>query len=175
LTRCSPCYREFRALQEGVQSPEAGGRYPRWWLAASAALLLLLAAGVWFYFYAGSPPGERTRVPVISEADVRIDLRPYAVARSEQKPLGLPPIALSSQRLRLTVLLPTGSEPGPYALRLLDNASREVISTTGTSEIRDFVTTLQTTMDLRLLPAGDYQLGVRRQGEDWHSYPVSVK
>jgi hypothetical protein len=176
LTRCSPCYREFRALQATVGVQEAGGRYPRWWVAASAAaLLILIAVGVWLYLYTGSPPGDRVRVPVIAEADARIDLRPYAVARSEQKPVGLPPIALSSQRLRVTVLLPTGSEPGPYALRLLDSASREVISATAIAEIRDFVTTLQTTVDLRSLPAGDYQLGVRRQGEDWHSYPVSVR
>jgi hypothetical protein len=164
---------DIKALRE--KSSEAGARSPSWWLAASAALLLLIAAGIWFYFYAGSPPGDRTRSPVMAEADVRIDLRPYAVARSEQRPVGLLPIALSSQRLRMTVLLPAGSEPGPYALRLLDSSSREVISATATAEIRDFVTTLLTTVDLRSIPAGEYQLGVRREGEDWHSYPVSVK
>lgn len=175
LTRCSPCYLEFRTLQETAEAREARARYSRWWLAASAALLVILAAGVWFYFYASNAQNERVRVPIIAEVDVQLDLRPYAVARTEQKPGSLPPIALSAQRLRMTVLLPTGSEPGPYALRLLDPSSRELTSASGTAEIRDFVTTLQATLDLSSIPAGEYRLAVRRQGEDWHFYPASVK
>lgn len=175
LTRCSPCYREFRALQQTAQVQESASRASRWWLAASAALLLILAASVLLYFYSGRTQNERAPVPIIAEVDVRIDLRPYAVARSEQKPDSLPPIALSVGRLRMTMLLPTGSEPGPYALRLLDTSSRELTSAAGAAEIRDFVTTLQATLDLSSIPAGEYRLAVRRQGEDWHFYPASVK
>jgi hypothetical protein len=175
LTRCSPCYLEFRALQESAQVQASAARTSRWWLAASAALLLILAAGVLLYFYSGTAPTERTPVPIVAEVDVRIDLRPYAVARSEQKPDSLPPIPLSARRLRVTMLLPTGSEPGPYALRLLDASSRELAATAGSAEIRDFVTTLQATLDLTSTPAGEYRLAIRRQGEDWHFYPASVK
>jgi hypothetical protein len=48
-------------------------------------------------------------------------------------------------------------------------------SASGRAEIVSFVTTLNTALDLRSLPTGAYRLEMRRQGEDWHVYPATVK
>src|SRR5688572_9061233 len=49
LTKCSPCYREFRALQ-GAQAPQRPvGAFK--WIAAAAAVLVALVGG-WVFFVA---------------------------------------------------------------------------------------------------------------------------
>src|SRR2546428_12438010 len=40
LLKCSPCYREFRSLQQAGVPPRANARTRIWWLAAAAAGLL---------------------------------------------------------------------------------------------------------------------------------------
>jgi hypothetical protein len=58
---------------------------------------------------------------------------------------------------------------------VLDSGLGSQASATGEAAIRDYVTTLQTTMDLRPLSPGAYQLALRRHGEDWHLFPAEVK
>jgi hypothetical protein len=72
-------------------------------------------------------------------------------------------------------MLPAGSEPGAYEIQLLDAASRPQASTSGQAEIRNFITTLDARIDLRGTAPGDYQLALRRAGEDWRRYPATVK
>jgi hypothetical protein len=74
-----------------------------------------------------------------------------------------------------TILLPVGSEPGPYEAQILDSNLRSVTSAAGDAEIRDFVTTLRATIDLSSVPPGAYQLALRRHGEDWRLFPAEVK
>ena len=49
LTKCSPCYREFRALQVAQAPQPAVGVFK--WAAAAAAVLVALVGG-WFFFVA---------------------------------------------------------------------------------------------------------------------------
>jgi hypothetical protein len=177
LTECSPCYREFRSLQQQkTPSTERGllrSRSARW--AAAAALLLLLAVGGWFYTQRGAGPDAPVPPTVASARAVQLDLRPFAVSRSEQGVPTPPPLPLTAERLDLTVLLPVGSEPGPHDVRLLGAGDRVLVQASGQADIRDFVTTLRVEVDLRALSAGDYRLGVRREGEDWSFYPATVR
>ena len=48
-------------------------------------------------------------------------------------------------------------------------------SASGQAEIRNFVTILEARIDLRSTAPGEYQLALRRPGEDWHLYPARVK
>ncbi len=103
-----------------------------------------------------------------------LDLRPYALQRSEQNPPAQPPLRLPRDLVHATILLPVGSEPGAYALQVLDADMKTQASTTGHAVIRDFVTTLEADLDLRALTPGAYQLGVRRQDEDWRFFEAQV-
>jgi len=60
-------------------------------------------------------------------------------------------------------------------IQVLDSELKSIASATGEAEIRNYITTLQSTIDLRSLPPGTYQLALRRQGEDWHLFPATVK
>jgi hypothetical protein len=71
--------------------------------------------------------------------------------------------------------LPVGSEPGAYDIQLLDANLQSRASTRGVGEIRDFVTTIRATIDLRAMLSGTYQLAVRREGDDWRMFPARVR
>jgi len=177
LTECSPCYRELRSLQQPGRL--SAGWLPRVssarWIAA-AALLLLLAIGGWFYARGRGGPAEMPAPPVVARArPLELDLRPFAVFRSEQGTPTQPPLALSAERLDLTLLLPVGSEPGPYDVRLLSAGDQVLAQASGQADIRDFVTTLRVEIDLGGAAAGEYRLGVRREGDDWSYYPATVR
>jgi hypothetical protein len=106
---------------------------------------------------------------------LQLDLRNYSVSRTDEQTPKQQPVRLVRGSLNLTILLPVGSEPGPYDAQLLDSSLRSLASTSGQARIEDFVTTLPTTMDLRSVPSGTYQLALRHQGDDWRLFPALVK
>ena len=177
LVKCSPCYREFRALQQaGVSGGYAGGTRARWM--AVAAVLVILVGGAW-YLLSGPPDGGPSAgaPEQVSATDLQaeLDLRNYSVTRSEQAQSPPPPLSLQRARLNVTILLPVGSEPGPYEVQVLDSELRSMASASGQADIRNYITTLQTMLDLRSLPPGVYQLALRRQGDEWRMFPASLK
>ncbi|MGE0447825.1 MAG: hypothetical protein AB7P99_21555, partial [Vicinamibacterales bacterium] len=103
-----------------------------------------------------------------------VDLRRFAVLRSEQTQGEVEPVSLPRGSADLVILLPTGSEPGPYDVQLLDGDLRSRADAKGTAAIEDFVTTLRVRMDLGQLAAGRYQLAVRREGDSWRMFPAVV-
>ena len=176
LANCSPCYQEFRASQHrGVPQRELAARSHLKWIAAVAAIAALVAVGAWFYVRTRDSGREPGQTPAVAEVQVQLDLRPYAVSRSPQGLGTQPQLVLPQGRVVLTMLLPSGSEPGPYDVQIRNAASQVLASATGPAEIRDFVTTLRLPIDLGPLPARTYQLAVRRQGEDWRFFPVTVR
>jgi hypothetical protein len=95
LANCSPCYQEFRALQQGSGSQRGLSPFGRArWIATVAAVLVLVAVGAWLYLRTESsvPPGE----PVVAEVRVELDLRPYTVSRSPQEPGTRGPLELEA-------------------------------------------------------------------------------
>jgi hypothetical protein len=179
LVKCSPCYREFRALQEGVRSQTA--RRPSWsrgWTAVAASAILVAGlAATWFYV-ANERPRSQPTAPAqsqISELRTELDLRKYSVLRGEQSGGQPEPVPLPTGVVELTLLLPVGSEPGPYDIQVLDADLKSRASAHASGEIQNFVTTIRATLDLRTVPSGTYQLAVRREGDDWRMFPARVK
>ena len=87
LASCSPCYREFRVLQDAVRM-EAGRRVTSRmkWVAVVAAVALLALTGGWLYF--SSRGGIEPPPPVVAELQVGLDLRPFAGAAKPARPPG---------------------------------------------------------------------------------------
>ena len=176
LAKCSACYREFRAFQQTTHRMSLGRAA---WVAAAAAVIIIVAGAAWFL----SPSrGERGTLPQpsvqesqVAEQRMEVDLRKYSVTRNEQQKPETGPVSLARAKSNLTILLPVGSEPGGYEIQVLDSGLRSQASASGEAAIRDYVTTLQTTIDLRALSPGAYQLALRRHGEDWRLFPAEVK
>jgi hypothetical protein len=143
--------------------------------AAAAAVLVLVIAGSWFALRQNGGPAISTSTADTTAPQVAsLDLRPLAVTRSEDarsaKPLQVP-----RGRVSATILLPVGSSPGAYEVRILDGDLRVRASAKGSAEVRNYVTTLEAPIDLSTVDVGDYQLTLRREGGEWQMFPLRVR
>jgi hypothetical protein len=175
LSKCSPCYQEFRALQQADVAARTSAARRKRLAYAAAAVLVLALAGSWFALTGGN--GATLSTPTVNETVPQVaslDLRPLAVTRSEeQKSAG--PLEVPRGRVDATILLPVGSSPGVYEVRILDRDLRVRMSTTASAEIRNYITTLEATLDTSGLDVGDYQLTLRREGGEWQMFPLRVR
>lgn len=180
LVKCSPCYREFRALQQsnaaGHAAVPTGASAPRAWLLPAAAVLLLALAGVWWLIRGETRTPETSVASGTTAAPVQaqLDLRKFAVTRSEQAAPEAQAVELPARLVDVTLLLPVGSEPGAYDVQVLDSDLRSRGEATGTAAVTDFATTLNVRLDLQRLVPAVYQLAVRRQGDSWRMFPARV-
>ena len=175
IVRCSPCFREFRVMQ---QERKAQTRRRRYRLLAVAAAAVLVVGGSWLVLRDGGREWA-ARVAqfgsAASEQQARLDLRPFRVVRGDQPGAAPAPLALPSARIDATLLLPVGAEEGLYELRLLDRDLAGRVDATGTATIVSYVTTLRATMDLRSVSPGAYQLAIRRPAGEWQMFPVEIR
>jgi hypothetical protein len=176
LSKCSPCYQEFRALQQGdAAAQKAAVRRKRIVYATAAAMLVLAIGGSWFAFRRAGGTPENARSTSLAAQETRLDLRPFAVTRGDERAKDSAALTLARGRLNATILLPVGAEPGDYEVQLLDSTLQSRSTSRGTAAIVDYVTTLQTTLDTSALAPGSSQLAVRRQGEDWRLFPAQLR
>jgi hypothetical protein len=84
-------------------------------------------------------------------------------------------VKLSRDLVQLTVVLPVGSEPGRYNVRLLRGAGEVVAAAAVEASIVNFATTLTATLDLRSVQPAPHSLELQRAGEHADSYPVVVE
>jgi hypothetical protein len=179
LVKCSPCYREFRALQDAATSarPVPAARRSSAWMLGAAAVLLVSLTAVW-WLTRGERSDQDTAVASLANrtpVQAQLDLRKFAVLRSEQATADATAVRLPAKLVDVTLLLPVGSEPGSYDVQLLDGQLRSKGEATGTAVITDFVTTLNVRLNLLGLAPGAYQLAVRRQGDSWRMFPAQLR
>lgn len=161
IVRCSPCFREMRALQR-ARGP---ARSAREWAVAAAAALALVVGGWWLLRPANTP----------SLVAITIDLRPYSVTRGDTPPPTTPALAIPRARIDATILLPLGAQPGSYELQLRDESTSVRVATMGVAEVKESLTTLHALLDTTNLSVGSYQLEVRPGGGDWRRVPARLQ
>jgi hypothetical protein len=163
IKECSPCYLEGRAIQE-ADSLQHRRRILTW--AAAAVVALAAGGGAWVLTRSSS---------VDTGIQAQLDLRPYAITRGETQTTERPPLQLPRGRVVLTLLLPTGSEPGSYEVEIRDSGAVSRASARGEAELRNQVTTLDIVIATGSLSSGPYQLAVRRVGNDWQEFPLTIE
>ena len=163
IKECSPCYLEGRAVQE-TDAIVRRRRVLTW----AAAVILVLAGGTAWMI-------RPQRSAFDSAIQAELDLRPHAIIRGETQAAERAALQLERDRVALTLLLPTGSEPGPYEAEIRDSAGVSRVATRGHADRRNQITALEIPLDVRSLAAGEYQLAVRRSGEDWQLFPLQVR
>ncbi len=182
LASCSPCFRDWRAMQAAAQPQKATvttrNLLPRRPLAAAAVLIALILAGLLWWNWRTTVQNNRTTIArhdTLPETAVSLDLRPYAVARGDATNAVTRPLLLQRGVMRITVILPVGAEPGPYDIQILDQNLHSQVTARADAELRDQVTQLHTTLDLSALPEGAYQLALRRDDQDWRFFPAEIQ
>lgn len=179
LIKCSPCYRQVRALQQAAGERREVPLWRSWRAGAVAAVLVLAVAGGWLFWQRQEPstPKEVTfrAAPAPAALSAQWDYRNYSVLRSDANQPEQPPLVLPRSPERVTIFLPPGFLPGKYDIQLLDSNLRSVASATGTAEMREHVATIETAIDVSKLSAGAYQVAVRREGESWRLFPARLE
>jgi hypothetical protein len=174
FSKCSPCYQELRALQQAdAAALKAAVRRKRMAYAA-AAILVLAIGGSWIVLRQVENTADTAQSASAVEQNARLDLRPYAITRGEQQLGDRPPLVLPRARVMLTLLLPTGSEPGPYDVEIRESSAVKA-SAHADAELRNQITTLEVAVDLRSFSRDAYQLAVRRKGNEWQTFPALVQ
>jgi hypothetical protein len=162
LTSCSPCYRDFSQLQNAQQL-----RRKQTWLAIAAAILLCAAVGGWAFV--------RWHNGTQTVQTATLDLRDYSVARGAEPNPNPPPVELNRRAASLTILLPVGSAPGAYEIRIVTRSGKPLLEADGTAELQNGITRLQVATRPQSLSPGSYVLQIRGAGLEWNSYPLILR
>jgi hypothetical protein len=107
---------------------------------------------------------------------VTLDLRHLSLPRGESQPeTGRQKLTIPRGRVRITFLLPVGSEEGQYEIQVLAGDGRPALLLRGQARMVDSVTTLRTEADLRALSPGRYELRIGRLGFSSQAYSVALE
>jgi hypothetical protein len=170
LAGCSACYQEFRQLQQPVRVPSRVRP-----ALAAAAVVLLAVAGVTYFGrnrVIGFPSDTQPNAAI---QPLLIDYRGESTTRSEAGDPLPKSVTVPRANVVATILLPMGSEPGQYELRLLDGAKRSRLAREASGDLKDFAVRVDVNLDLRSLPSGAYTLEIRRSGEEWDPHPLVIR
>jgi hypothetical protein len=163
VMECAPCRTDVREMGRGRPVTPQSSPTRSLSLVAAAILVLGIGLGAWMLTRGAGAPTAITG-----------DLRPYAVMRSDRSQLTEPALDFPQRLVRLTLVLPNGSEPGTYDVEVR-GGGRTLATASGHARLQDFMTRLEGDIDLRSAPRGPSQLAIRRTGEDWQIFPVRIQ
>jgi hypothetical protein len=154
IARCSPCFKEFRELQQKIQA-----RRRRKLLATAAGIVIACGTGI-----------TLTQFHFHESVIARWDLQNASSSRDfndYQQPVHL---EAPAKKGPIAVTLPLGSEPGQYEVELRHDRNSGAIKTfKSTAALSNGgKTVLQITADFSDLPVGDYIVAFRRGQQAWH-------
>ena len=170
LAGCSACYQEFRQLQHTFRVPSRVRP-----ALAAAAVVVMTVAGVTYLGHnrvTGLPSDTQSNA---TTQPLLIDYRGEGATRSEAGDPARKSVTVPRANLEATIMLPVGSEPGQYELRLLDGAKSSRLAKEATATLKEFAVRMGVNLDLRSLPSGAYTLEIRRRGEDWDPHPLVIR
>jgi hypothetical protein len=176
VTHCSPCYQEFLDFREQVKLRLELERRQvvRRRAVLGGIAVALVGGGIAAYeLFERREPGPEELGPYLPSL---LDLRDTSGTRSAggQTPATKPHV-LSAKRLDLTILLPIGSEPGPYDVQWLKDIDKPLLSTSGNASVENGVTVLRLKLDLSRQSPGNYLIGLRQPPSDWTFYTVTLR
>jgi hypothetical protein len=169
LAGCSACYQEFRQLQRPVRVQSRVRP-----ALAAAAVVLMTVAGL-TYFVRNRAVGPPDTLLTTTTRPLLIDYRGEGTTRSEAGDPARKSVTVPRANIEATILLPVGSEPGQYELRLLDGAKLSRLAKEATATLKELAVRVTVNLDLRALPSGAYTLEIRRTGEDWDPHPMVIR
>ena len=162
VMECAPCRIDVRDMgREQPVTPARSAARSVGLARAAAVLVLSVSVGGWIVARGSRTPTAVTR-----------DLRQYVVRPSDQPG---PALNLPRQLVRLTVLMPNGSQPGRYEIEVRGSDGLAHATASGRATRHDFTTQLASDIDLRSAPPGSCQLAIRLAGGDWQLFPAQVQ
>jgi hypothetical protein len=173
VLHCSPCYREFDEIRSKRTSETHQTK--RLFIGWAVAALLLCSAGLALYRYRDATSfvqgGMTHSAPIV----MQLNLQDRPVLRGEGRTPSGQALELPRGQLKLTVLLPFGSENGNYEVQVLRDIQDPLITARGTANISGDVTQLPLQLNTAPLSPGRYMFGIRRPPLDWVYNPIIIR
>ena len=170
IAMCAPCLEVYNRRRQRHRFRQRSG-----WAAGFAALLLL--GLVWTYLNREHRPehevAKRTPTPPVVAT---LDYSSWTTERSASPSAPkreTPKVARA--RLALTLLLPIGTEDGPYTVRVLSASGEVVAEASGVARWTGKAERLDINLDLSWLPSAAYTLTIQSSGMSERAYPVLVE
>jgi hypothetical protein len=170
VVHCSPCFRELTDIKAAAKRR----RNTVWAAIAAAAAVIVIGVALWESgVFARRPSSNATNLtPIIAQ----INLQNRSITRGASPPSQQnETILVPKGQLKLTILLPFGSEAGTYDVEILKEVDKPLIIRSGQAEISDGVTKLAVSLNTSSLPAGKYLLGIRQRPLDWAFNPITIE
>ncbi len=170
VVHCSPCFRELTEMKAAT-NPQ---RNKIWATLGIAAAVLVIGVALWATGALKGiwASGNLRSAPIMAQ----IDLQNRSITRgapTASQPSA--PIRIPKGQLRLSILLPVGSEEGTYEVQILKDVDKPLVGGTGRAAIVNGITTLKVSVNTSSLPPGNYLLGVRQPPLDWAFNPITVE
>lgn len=171
VASCSPCFREYTQMRKSSRQQRIA------MIVAGVAASILLAVGL-FSFWPKSripaPPAIVQRsTPPTPIATVMVNLASLTQTRGETSVAKR--VTLPASRLRARFLMPIGSEPGTYEIRISRPNGDDLINTTVAARIDDGVTSFEVELPLETFGGVQLTLMVRPPGLNWQRFPLYVE
>ena len=171
LASCSPCYAEFQQLKEARNASRL--KFKRRVLAAALAACFLFAV---LGFHLLTRNAAAPMAPIASSLVRTIDLYNVGTVRGAEPSRIADTVLLPAATMKLRLVLPRFSQPGPYRIGVVRDRSgksilAEGVGTTVDDGPRQVVTVI---LNLRSAPSGSYLLSTTH-GDDEASYYYPVK
>jgi hypothetical protein len=164
VMECAPCRVDVREMGQGRTVTPMPSPTRSFGLVAAIVVVLGIGLAAWMLTRGAGAP-----------APITGDLRQYAVMRSDQPQASGSALVLPRRLLRLTLLMPNGSEPGRYELEVRGSDGVARATASGDATIQDFIARLASEIDLRSTPPGPCLLAIRRTGEGWQTFPIRIQ
>lgn len=170
VVHCSPCFRELTELKAAAKKRKT----TIWASIGAIAAVVVIAVALWAtgVLTPIASPGRSSSATIIA----RIDLQNRSITRgapTAAQPSG--PILIPKGRLKLTILLPFGSEAGTYDVQILKAVDKPLVAGSGQAAIVNGITTLNVSVNTSSLASGNYLLGVRQPPLDWAFNQIRIE
>jgi hypothetical protein len=122
------------------------------------------------------PHGARQQAPgPIAPFAMTVNLASFSPTRGEEAKNSANKIHLPPKLLRVSFLLPVGTEPGEYALRLEDSAGTALKDIRAVGRLNDGITSVEVDLDLTAASRGNFTLTIWPPGLSSRTFPVSIE
>jgi hypothetical protein len=188
VANCSPCYQQYCRYRE-EESHRSRRRYAAFAICAAAAIIVAVLIGRNILRNPASHPApsiverqptkEKERGPAAERPQpqlLALDLRHISPSRGDEEPVQKAPDAVvPAKALKLEVVLPVASPPGPYELGIFSATHAMQQSAQGTATLENGITRLSVSLDLTSLKPGAYLIGVKTPQSDWMLAPLTIR
>jgi hypothetical protein len=169
VVHCSPCFRELTEFQAAAKTH----RKTVWAGIAVVAATFVIGVALWVSgVFARWLPSRTISTPIVAQINLQnrsITLGGSAPSQQNEA------IFVPRGQLKLTILLPFGSEAGAYDVQILKEVDNPLIAGSGQATISGGVTKLSVSLDTSSLGPGKYLLGIREPPLDWAFNPITIQ